>query len=105
MRACIDCGAPIGKGAKRCKSCAQKDNISRLGADHFTSSLKRSIVHVDVAKLRRTLPQPYSVFEIDAGLGDNTVNNVLRRGRCYYDTLDRMAVAMGCHCSEFEVRA
>ena len=61
---------------------------------------------IDADKLRRTLDSRGYVHRDvsrECGFSERTLMQVLHRGECGMDFIDRVACYLGCHMSEFEV--
>ena len=102
---CVDCGTQISwkNNPKRCRSCAQRDRIARHGCPG-----KGNIVRVDTELLSRRIlrhADSLNAFGHECGIADRNIFRVLKRGTCSIDTIDKMACALGCHYTEFEVSA
>lgn len=127
MKACIECGAPLAwMYSKRCKSCAAAERwrvrraeyLDNLAAARAKSHVGRVVKHRPVLDrssrvrfnrmaLLRTLDESNtSISELErrAGMGSGTAYAaIMRRETMPFDTLDRIACALGCHVSEFEI--
>jgi hypothetical protein len=124
MRTCLSCGIEVTRYARRCRSCAAAHRVSlRYEAvvqqlsqarkvprkKHVRKTTKpESRVRFDADAIRTEVYfAGYTIAQVEriARLPKGRLQEDLRKQTMPYDTLDKVACAIGCHLSQFEVVA